>query len=367
MAIPRGAGSELAITVRPQPADGILESFTRLAAALRELDAVVVHLLVYGDTAAAQAGSEAMRRILGEVDWPVTWVEGAACGQGPIAGLQVFAFAGGDVQRIRINGKVVGSVFEDGMFRHCVLGGIAPGRVLAPRDDQARQALERLDCALALGGFGFADVVRTWFFLKDILAWYGEFNRARTQMCRGISFRTGSLPASTGVGAGNACSAALTTAAWAARPLRPDARVMEVASPLQCPAPAYGSSFSRAMEMSYAEGRRLLVSGTASIAPEGHTLWQDDPRRQLEQSMNVVERLLQARGFELSDLTRVTGYFKHRDQARLFDEWRAAQGLPPMPLVLAQCDICREDLLFELEADAWTAAAPPPESRLVSP
>ena len=41
-----------------------------------------------------------MRRVFGRIDWPVTWVEGAACDDHPIAGMQAFAFSAGRVNPI---------------------------------------------------------------------------------------------------------------------------------------------------------------------------------------------------------------------------------------------------------------------------
>ena len=124
--MPEVRGSQISITVKPLPDEGIMQMFDRLAVVLKRLEATIVHLMVFGDVSASAAGMEVMRRQFGAIDWPVTWVEGAACDIGPIAGLQVFAFAGGEVQRIRLGGRIVGSVFEDGAFRHCLLGGVGP-------------------------------------------------------------------------------------------------------------------------------------------------------------------------------------------------------------------------------------------------
>jgi enamine deaminase RidA (YjgF/YER057c/UK114 family) len=331
-----------------------MELFSRLEVALKELDATIVHLLIYGSINASAAGTEAMRRLFGTIDWPVTWVEGAACDGGPIAGIQVFAFTGGEVRRIRLDRRVVGSVYEDGAARHCLLGGLGPDRNTSSRPEQAKQTLNRLEKAFAQAGFSLADTVRTWFFLDDLLSWYGEFNPVRTQVYSGVKFRTGSLPASTGIAGRNPLGAALAVAAWAVQPLNSSAHAEEIASPLQCPAPAYGSSFSRAMELSSASGKRLFISGTASIAPGGQSLWNGDVHSQVKQTMEVVEAILRSRGFTFADLTRATAYFKHRADVPAFTEWCAAHDLRSLPAVMVQADVCRNDLLFELEADAWS-------------
>ena len=331
--------------------------FTRLALALKDSETTPVSLMIFGSVSAQPAAGEAMRRVFGRIDWPVTWVEGAACDDQAIAGLQVFAFSADRVSPVVLNGRVIGSVFENGAMRHCLLGGLGPSLYSASRPDQFRQTVELLETALAQAGFVLGDVVRTWFFLNELLSWYRAFNQARTQAYARVKFRGGSSPASTGISGRNPAGAALVAGAWAVQPLDSSARVAEVHSPLQCPAAAYGSLFSRAMEISSPHGRRLLISGTASIAPGGQTLWPGNLRQQIQHTMEVVEIILASRGFDFSDVTRATAYFKNRGGLPELAAWCAARNLPSLPVLSAQCGICREDLLFELEADAWKPAA----------
>ena len=350
-------GSEFSFTVKPLPGEEIMEMFCRLAVALKDSDTTLVNLMVFGSVRAHAAADEAMRRIFGRIDWPVTWVEGAAGDDQPIAGMHAFAFRAGQASPITLNGRVVGSVFEEGGIRHCLLGGLGPSRSSASRPDQFRQTLGKLDTALAQAAFSLGDIVRTWFYLDHLLSWYREFNQARTQAYSGIVFRSGSLPASTGISARNPAGTGLVAGAWAVQPLNASARVAEVPSPLQCPAPAYGSSFSRAMEISSLHGRRLLISGTASIALDGRTLWLGNVRRQIHRTMEVVEAILASRGFSFSDITRATAHFKNRADIPQFAAWCAARDVPLLPVIAVQCGLCRDDLLFELEADAWNSAS----------
>jgi enamine deaminase RidA (YjgF/YER057c/UK114 family) len=349
-------GSDLCFTVIPLPGEGLPEMFRRLALALEDSATTLAKLMVFGSVSAHPAAQEAMRRVFGRIDWPVTWVEGLACDGNPIAGMQAFAFSAGRVDRITLHGRVVGSVFEDGAIRHCLLGGLGPRAGSASRPDQFLETLENLETALGQAGFSLADVARTWFYLDDLLAWYGAFNQARTRAYSRVKFRSGSLPASTGISARNPAGTALVAGAWAVQPLDPFAVVAEVHSPLQCPATAYGSSFSRAMEISSQLGRRLWISGTASIAPGGLTLWPGNLRQQIRHTMEVVEVILASRDFEFSDITRATAYFKDRAGLPEFTAWCAARDLRSLPALSAQSGICREALLFELEADAWKPA-----------
>ena len=347
-------GRAIFLTIKPLPGESVPDLCRRLVRQLHEQAATPLHLLVFGNVRASAATIDALQKFSGHADWPLTWAEGADCNGGPIAGIQVHAFTG-SVERIEFNGRVAGSVFTEGGARQCLVGGLVPEDRTLSRPEQTRRALEDLQAILTRAGFELADAVRTWFFLENILSWYDDFNRARTQVYSGVKFRAGALPASTGVGAKNPAGGTLAVAAWAMRPLNSSVRAEEITSPLQCPAPAYGSSFSRAIEISFASGRRLFISGTASIARGGETLWPADARRQVAQAMQVMEAILRSRGFGFSDLARATAYFRRRADARAFTEWCAARDLRLQPAVVVQCDVCRDDLLFELEADAWSS------------
>ena len=198
----------------------------------------------------------------------------------------------------------------------------------------------------------YSDVIRTWFYNDDILSWYGEFNRVRSAHYSDIDFRIGALPASTAVLGRNPEGAALTVAGWAVRPLRGRPVAREVISPLQCPAHAYGSSFSRAVELESGGARRLFISGTASILPDGRTAWIGDPKRQIDLSMEVIEAILKSRGMSFADVTRASAYFKQSAFHFWFQEWMTHGNLDSKVVVPMHCDICRDDLLFELELDA---------------
>jgi enamine deaminase RidA (YjgF/YER057c/UK114 family) len=208
-----------------------------------------------------------------------------------------------------------------------------------------------LECALDLAGFELSDLVRTWFYNDDILAWYGDFNRVRTEHYSTVKWRTGSIPASTAVAGRNPAGAAVAVAAWAMRPLEAGACAREVASPLQCPAPAYGSSFARAMEIDSGGWRRLLVSGTASIHPGGQTAWIGNPKKQIDLTMEVVAAILDSRGMDFSDVTRAIAYCQQPLFASYFERWCETRQLNNLPAIHVNCDICRDDLLFELELD----------------
>lgn len=342
---------EFVISESPRLGETIAGVFERVADQLSATKAEILGLMVFGSLDGREEIDRAMQDSLGAPDWPITWVEGAGCNGSALAGVQVFALSGRTVTRIKLGSRIVASVFEDADARHCLLGGFGPNSVALRAPAQVQQMFGNLECALDLAGFELGDVMRTWFYNDDILSWYDEFNRVRSAHYANVKWRTGSLPASTGVEGYNPAGAALAVAAWAVRPFRGTSCAREIGSPLQCPAPKYGSSFSRAMELDTGGWRRLFISGTASIHPGGQTAHLGDAKKQIELSMEVVAAILESRGMDFTNTTRAIAYFKDPAFKPYFDAWCAERDLT-LPVVPVHCDICRHDLLFEIELDA---------------
>jgi enamine deaminase RidA (YjgF/YER057c/UK114 family) len=285
-------------------------------------------------------------------EWPVTRVRQGSCVGAAVAGLLVHAVEGAPTRTITMDGRPVGSVFEDEHARYCILGDIRASDTSLSREEQARLTFVMMEDALRLAGMDFSNTVRTWLYIHDILDWYGPFNEVRSAFFteRGVFDRM--VPASTGVGGSNPAGAAVVANLFAVEKKSDDVRIEPLPSPLQCPALDYGSSFSRAVELAVPGLRRVLVSGTASIAPGGETAHVDDVDAQLELTMDVVLAILESRGMGWKDVTRGIAYFKECKDAPAWEKYLARVGLPDMPIIVAQNHICRDDLLFEIEVDA---------------
>jgi enamine deaminase RidA (YjgF/YER057c/UK114 family) len=345
--------TEYHLTLTPRRGESLAGTAGRLAATLKGLDATVVRQIGFGAVKARTAVVDLLKRELPGPELPVKWVEGEACDGGELAGIQIHAVRGAEIRIHPGPGRGVTRTWDDGLATHCVCTGLPSGPASLPPPEQAREAFQALQERLAAAGMGLGDVARTWFYLNDILAWYDGFNRVRNEVFAAGGIRPACAPASTGVGARNPAGAALAVVAWAVRPRAGEPPVVEaVASPKQCPAPKYGSAFSRAVEIRGGGFRQLLVSGTASIAPAGETAHVGDVQAQIELSMQVAEAILESRGLGLGDVSRATAYFKSAGDAPQFSRWLAARGLEQLPVVSARCDICRDDLLFEIELDA---------------
>ncbi|MEI6520354.1 MAG: RidA family protein [bacterium] len=250
------------------------------------------------------------------------------------------------------NGKCVGASWEDGNIRWTEVSGILPDDITLSPKEQADSALINLDRALVAGGSSFDNVVRTWFINNRINDWYGDFNIARNNFFKSRGVYDRLVPASTGVGAPNHADAALIAAAISVQPLNDNVKISAIPSPLQCPAPAYGSSFSRALEIESSHGRRLTISGTASIEPGGATVFAGDVRKQIELTGLVVLAILESRGMSFTDVSSGICWCAIPEAVPAFYDWAQAVGFPAERCMTASADICRPDLLIELELEA---------------
>ena len=343
--------TELFITALPDGGD-FRGMFERIFGVVQEHEATILDKDVFGIPAVTKEGIEALHDVWGEVNWPVTWLdEGDSAGLA-LTGVTVHAVTDVDVERITVDGRIVGSTFDDGMARHCYLGDLRPTDTSLGRREQAAAVLEMIEAILQSIDMEFSDVARTWLYLDRLLEWYDVLNEVRNAFFRDRGIFDRIVPVSTGIGGANASGSALIADAYAIAPRGEGITVTPLPSPLQCPALDYGSSFSRAIEIDAGDHRRVLVSGTAAIEPGGATAHVGDDAAQVDLTMRVVEAILESRRMDWSHVVRAIAYIKDGTKAGVLADYLAAHDLTEVPMVTTENDVCRDDLLFEIEVDA---------------
>ena len=261
------------------------------------------------------------------------------------------AFLGATRRPVYDGERLIGTLHENAEATACFFEEIVPADLSASRAEQTLSIFETIERVLRAEGMDFGHLVRTWFYLDKILDWYDCFNQTRTPFLQARGAFEGLMPASTGIGMPNRFGAAVLAGAMAIKP-KGTSLVQEVASPLQCPALDYKSSFSRAVEVQRSGGgRALYISGTASIEAGGKTAYVGDPQAQIELTMQVVAAILQSRQMDWSNTSRAIAYFKDAKDAPLFADYLRANGLETLPCTWMHGDVCRDDLLFEIELD----------------
>jgi len=341
------------ITITPEKGETPDSQFHRAAEAVRRLDAKVVSVETLGFAPGDRNAVQVLTHAFDNGGLPLAWVENSRTDN--LCGVHIWAVTGAQVRPLSVHGRRTGSVFDDGVVQYCRLAGLLPPDIRAQRPEQAAAVFEQMESLLHTVGMGFGDVLRTWFYNDNILGWYKEFNGVRNRFFTEHKVFDGLLPASTGIGGRNLVGAALMAGVFAVKTDSPEVRAFEVPSPMQSPAPSYGSSISRAVELELPDLRRMYVSGTASIDEHGKSVFLNDSLAQIRQTMEVVGAILRSREMDWGDVTRSLIYFKRAKDAPLFRKFCDETGIPPFPAIIAENDVCRDELLFEIEVDAVAA------------
>lgn len=351
--VSRDSVQEHFITVTPQKGEAPESVFQRTMDALRQVGGRIVSVEALGLSAADRGALDVLTKAAEDAHAPLAWVENSRTDN--LFGVHIWAVSGTSIKPLSFNGRSAGTVFDDGYVQYCRLAGLLPPDVQAGRPEQAAAVFSQMDVLLDHAGMTFGDVLRTWFYNDSILSWYRDFNGVRNKFFQQKKVYEGLLPASTGIGGRNLLGAALICGLIAIKTDSQDVTAFEVPSPMQSPAPQYGSSFSRAVELELPDLRRMYVSGTASIDEHGKSVFLDDAVAQVRQTMEVVQTILRSREMDWGDVTRSLVYFKRAKDAPLFRKYCDENGIPSFPAIIVENDVCRDELLFEIEVDAVVA------------
>ncbi|NUQ46242.1 MAG: RidA family protein [Phycisphaerae bacterium] len=111
------------------------------------------------------------------------------------------------------------------------------------------------------------------------------------------------------------------------------------------------------MRVQFGDTVLLLISGTASVGPNGESLHPGDLRRQARRTFDNIKALLHSEAADWHDVVRTTVYLADMRDYDAFNEVRNAfyreETLIPFPAsTCVEARLCRPDLLVEIEAMA---------------
>jgi enamine deaminase RidA (YjgF/YER057c/UK114 family) len=295
---------------------------------------------------------------------PFTWVEGTPLQGCDFAGLQIWGIAPGDeepcVKTVDNPATGRGREWTGNGFRMLhlpsVRGTTESGDLAAGAEGQATQMFTNVGLGLSALGMKYTDVVRTWIYSARLLEWYKELNQIRTKLYRqaGLGVEGGpEFPASTGIMGHSEDEECLMDVLALSAGGPEFARALPIKrSPRQDSSFAYGSSFSRGMVIEI-EGRKTVhISGTASINAAGASTYLGDAEHQSLDTLMSIAAILGEQGGGLEDITSATLFCKNREA---WEAWKRATkllGIPEIPKLCVVADVCRHDLLVEMEAVA---------------
>lgn len=207
---------------------------------------------------------------------------------------------------------------------------------------------------------GFPQLMRIWHYFPRIhdaesgLERYQAFNRGRSHALETVPGVEARLPASTAIGTN--CPGLLVYFLASRLPVTP------IENPRQISASHYPTrygprppAFSRAALAHWGLTAALFVSGTASIV--GHeTAHEQHALAQLDETLVNIDALLQrARHSDPSippctgDLSVLKFYVRHPADHAALQQHLAQKLRPQPPTLFLRGDVCREDLLLEIE------------------
>jgi len=267
------------------------------------------------------------------------------------------------VERKAVRGAAYTVVSGAGM-RQIHAAGIADDEGRGGLELRAKEAFAKMEAVLRRERMDFGLVVRQWNYIEGLLGLrssagkkrqnYQAFNDIRTLAYEGSIFPTG-YPAATGIGQ----SSGGVILEFIALEGPPDLRVVPVSNPRQTDPHRYSDvvlvgtplptvsrktspKFERAKLVARGPAETVFVSGTAAVLGEG-SVGRGDVAAQTRTTIDNIAALTGGR-----NLAYLRGYVKRaKDIPKVREICERAYG--PIPALFVQADICRPELLVELE------------------
>ncbi|KAA6303232.1 MAG: 3-hydroxybenzoate synthase [Candidatus Ordinivivax streblomastigis] len=267
---------------------------------------------------------------------------------------------------------------EDSFGKSIWVFGICAEDIHLPFHEQATFAFEKMQALLASEGFTMDDIVRQWNYIPQILQTvqqanclyqhYQVFNDIR-QYYYGQYKSNGMYPAATGIGMQYGTVAIDFYAVKKADAVIEKAlnnpnqinafqygQAVLVGSPFQADETKKAPLFERAKYLASANEALTFISGTASIIGE-KTIGGNDIAEQTRTTLrNMLQFMdpenLQSAGIERSkpEYSYLRCYVKNTEDIPAVQ--KICEEQTAVPVLYVQADICRDDLLVEIEGEA---------------
>ena len=286
--------------------------------------------------------------------------------------LEIYTLEGDAQLRIGEKEGLCYGVIENGVESMLFVEGIPSTDFSASVREQSDEVFGKMECLLSSLGFEVDDVVRQWNYIGNIVAHrdgkqnYQEFNDARSHYYGKGRWQNG-YPAATGIGVS---SEGVIVGCIALKKSEPQARgIYPIDNPLQVAAHIYSKKvliddrcnavkstpkFERAKVVETERGACCFISGTAAIRGE-ESCEAQSARLQTEMTIQNIDHLVSAENLARCgcgeyewNYAKIHVYIKHAedyDQVRMVVE----EAYPQLPVVYSVADVCRGELLVEIE------------------
>lgn len=350
--------------------DLCMEMYTEIASVMHENKIESLHERIFGSLSLFESVHKIRTNIFKEYsidsEIPFTFLEGNPYWGKGISGINIHGVIlespTDKVCNIKHDGRVCGRTWEN-KDSHCLMLHSIHGLKDSSMDyyNQTLEMFGKADDILKENGFEFRNVVRTWVYLQEISKQYDAFNNARNLKFREFGLIPNELdnnlyeqvymPASTGIECYNTFQASGVMDLFAIKKKQSSNIIIESENGnKQKSAYRYGSAFSRSMIIKDEANKYIYLSGTASINKKGETVYIDDIKNQLEMTGSVIKALIKEEDYDFNDLCEGTVFLKKADYLSDYREYCQKNELWEMPCIITLANVCREDLLFEMDA-----------------
>ena len=312
----------------------------------------------------------------------ISYVAQAPCGDGLV--LEVHELTGFSPDAVHYKEGYV--TVEQPGYKFLFLGGVHGASLADSISRQSQELFDKVEKILAAEAMPVASIVRQLNYIEKIVAvdsdghqHYQDFNDVRSRFYSQADWKEG-YPAATGIGT-----------QWGGVMVDIDALLVKEKSvaiypldnPLQVPAHAYSGGvllggsekttpkFERGKALAFPDGGMIYVSGTAAIRGE-HSLTGIGIEAQTRATLENIAFLISKENLKASGVSATSDaslqilrvYVKQeKDEAaaRAIIE----KALPNLPVVYVVADVCRDELLIEMEgATGITDEEPEPDFNL---
>ena len=298
---------------------------------------------------------------------PVTLVPQPLLPSGGLAA-EIYTLSGVEDIQLYKKDEVAYGIIENSGYSMIFIEGIASSFFSDSVHKQSSEVFKKLNLILTSHGFSAGDIVRQWNYIGNITCHrsgrqnYQEFNDARSAYYKTSSWPNG-YPAATGIGA--SCEGIIVGCIA----FRSENAIYPINNPLQIAAHEYSKKvlvddnagaikstpkFERAKLIELGDQACCFVSGTAAIRGE-QSMDKNSARSQTIQTIENIEYLVSKEnlvrfGCKTYDLKllNLRVYIKN---AADYDEVRATveELYPQIPAIYTIADVCRDELLVEIE------------------
>ena len=335
----------------------VFESYKKIGKILKEKNLEIVQERIFASLSVKEEVLKKRKKGLEKnkisSSGPINYIEGTPLWGKGYGGSLIRVFSpsnpGDEVKTIMDGDLPCGKIWKNGNHKFLILQNINCNKTASTRREEAYLMFERANKILKQEGFTYSQVIRTWLYISKILDWYDDFNKARNKIYSEFGIMQSpdnpyiTLPASTGIEANNPEEKSCTLDLLAAQ----GPTVTQLSNKKQKDAFLYKSAFSRAALIKGEDHKLIELSGTASIDESGDTVHGGDPKGQIIRTMENIEILLKSAGAEVKDICGATIFVKDPSYASIFKE--LYHDLFPGVYVVS--DICRDDLLFEIDGE----------------